>query len=372
MIETRFCTRCVISNHRPVASREYARVPGSEPGRMAFDAEEVCGACRVAEAKSKIDWEAREQDLRELLGRFRRSDGRPDVLVPGSGGKDSVLAAHVLKTRYDMHPLTVTWAPHQTTDVGRRNFYRWLDMGFDNILVTPNPKVHRLLTRLAFLKLLHPFQPFILGQRTLAPKIAAAHNIDLVVFGEDDAEYEGETGWQTRHEFTQDMHIGGVHERELMSLYGLTAHDLDIYRPPLSWVWGSEDLSTKTIALGHYLRWDPQSAYYYAVEHAGFEANELRTEGTYSKYNSIDDRMDPLHYYTMYTKFGIGRASHDASQEIRNGYLTREEGVALVHKYDAEPPRNESVNFYCDYMGLQPGEFWDTIARFKKAYPVVR
>jgi hypothetical protein len=125
-------------------------------------------------------------------------------------------------------------------------------------------------------------------------------------------------------------------------------------------------------ALGHYLRWDPQSAYYYAVEHAGFECNEQRTEGTYSRYNSIDDRMDPLHYYTMYTKFGIGRASHDASQEIRNGYLTREEGVALVHKYDAEPPRNESVNWYCDYMGLQPGEFWDTIARFKKAYPVVR
>ena len=80
-------------------------------------------------------------------------------------------AGHLLEL--GMHPLTVTWAPHTYTDVGRRNFYRWLDQGLDNLLVTPNPRVHRTLTRLAFQNLLHPFQPFILGQRSLAPKMAA-------------------------------------------------------------------------------------------------------------------------------------------------------------------------------------------------------
>jgi len=315
---------------------------------MAFDAEGVCGACRVAEAKSKIDWDSREAELVEMLGRYKRADGRPDVLVPGSGGKDSVLAAHLLKARYGMHPLTVTWAPHAYTEVGRRNFYRWLDLGLDNILVTPNPKVHRLLTKLAFTNLLHPFQPFILGQRSLAPKLAAKLGIQLVFFGEDDAEYEGTAGWQEKPERpTDDVYIAGVHYNDLIEQHGLTMHDLDVYMPDT--LINAPDLRfpadfqpfcpvVDVRALGHYLRWDPQSAYYYAVEHAGFECNEQRTEGTYSRYNSIDDRMDPLHYYTMYTKFGIGRASHDASQEIRNGYLTREEGVALVHKYDAEPP----------------------------------
>src|SRR4029077_12990022 len=103
--------------------------------------------------------DSREAELVEMLGRYKRADGRPDVLVPGSGGKDSVLAAHVLKARYGMHPLTVEWAPHAYTEGGARNFYRWLDLGLDNILVTPNPKVHRLLTKLAFTNLLHPFQP---------------------------------------------------------------------------------------------------------------------------------------------------------------------------------------------------------------------
>ena len=64
-----------------------------------------------------------------------------------------------------------------------------------------------------------------------------------------------------------------------------------------------------------------------------FKARPFRTQGTYSKYNSIDDKIDDLHYYTTYIKFGIGRATYDASQEIRNNHITREEGVALVNPF---------------------------------------
>jgi hypothetical protein len=90
--------------------------------------------------------------------------------------------------------------------------------------------------------------------------------------------------------------------------------------------------------LGYYLKWHPQSCYYYAVEHGGFEASPERTPGTYSKYNSIDDRIDDFHYYTTGVKFGLGRASYDAAQEIRSGDITREEGVALVKRFDHEFP----------------------------------
>ena len=95
---------------------------------------------------------------------------------------------------------------------------------------------------------------------------------------------------------------------------------------------------TEVHYLGYYLKWHPQSCYYYAVEHGGFEASPERTPGTYSKYNSIDDRIDDLHYYTTGVKFGLGRASYDAAQEIRSGDITREEGVALVKRFDHEFP----------------------------------
>ena len=89
----------------------------------------------------------------------------------GSGGKDSAYTAHILKYKYNMNPLTVTWAPHLYTDIGWKNFTNWMHVGgLDNILFTPNGKLHRLLTQLSFKNLLHPFQPFIIGQRIIGPK----------------------------------------------------------------------------------------------------------------------------------------------------------------------------------------------------------
>ncbi|HEY8241703.1 MAG TPA: N-acetyl sugar amidotransferase, partial [Kiritimatiellia bacterium] len=99
-----------------------------------------------------------------------------------------------------------------------------------------------------------------------------------------------------------------------------------------------------------------QSCYYYAVEHCGFQASPERTPGTYSKYNSIDDKIDDLHYYTTFIKYGIGRATYDASQEIRNKHLTREEGVALVRRFDGEFP-DRYFNEVMEYLGMKADAF---------------
>jgi hypothetical protein len=108
--------------------------------------------------------------------------------------------------------------------------------------------------------------------------------------------------------------------------------------------------------LGYYLKWHPQSCYYYAVEHGGFEASPERTPGTYSKYNSIDDRIDDYHYYTTFIKFGIGRATYDAAQEIRSGDITRDEGVALVRRYDGEFPERFADEIF-RYLSIPAKEF---------------
>jgi hypothetical protein len=131
--------------------------------------------------ETQIDWTTPgKRSSGNSAGRYRSSSGNYDCIVPGSGGKDSTFTAHVLKFRYGMHPLTVTWAPHMYTEIGMRNFRSWIDSGLDNILFSPNGKVHRqLLTRLAFENLLHPFQPFIIGQRAIAPKFSALYGIPL-------------------------------------------------------------------------------------------------------------------------------------------------------------------------------------------------
>ncbi len=363
-MEVKFCKRCVISNQRPNSTVEYNHNKDSKKETIHFDSEGVCDACRATERKeSTIDWNLREKELIELCNKFRKTDGSYDCLVPGSGGKDSFYAAHMLKYKYGMHPLTVTWAPHIYTPWGWQNFQSWIHAGFDNYLCTPNGKIHRLLTRLAVENIFHPFQPFIFGQKSLAPKMATLFNIPLVFYGENEAEYGNpisDTGSAKRdwkYFVAQDkskVYLGGVNIDSLQKDFGVSAEELNPYVPA-----DPDQIESKKIEvhyLGYYLKWHPQGAYYYSVENGGFQPSPERTPGTYSKYNSIDDRIDDFHYYATYTKFGIGRASYDAAQEIRNKEITREEGVALVRKFDGEFPERFAEEIF-NYLSISPKEF---------------
>ena len=116
-----YCAKCVISNQRPVSAQEFTHSSKSKKSTIQFK-DGICSACVFAEQKKRsIDWDHRDEQLRELCDRYRRSDGRYDCIVPGSGGKDSFFAAHVLKYKYGMNPLTITWAPNMYTPWGWYN-----------------------------------------------------------------------------------------------------------------------------------------------------------------------------------------------------------------------------------------------------------
>lgn len=371
--EVKFCKSCIISNQRPNSAVEYEHTKSSKKETIHFNANGDCDACRVSEKKNAIDWNAREKELIELCDKYRSKDGQYDCLLPGSGGKDSIYAAHILKEKYGMNPLTVTWAPHMYTPWGWENFQAWIHAGFDNILHTPNGRVHRLLTRLAVDNLFHPFQPFIIGQKALAPKVAAQHGIELVFYGENEAEYgnpqsDMETAKRDFKYFTGEdeskIHLSGVSIKELKESYGLKQQDLLPYLPA-----APEQLIEKNVGihyLGYYLKWHPQSCYYYAAEHAGFQASPERTPGTYSKYSGIDDKMDDLHFYTTYIKFGIGRATYDAAQEVRSNDITREEAVALAKRFDGEFPERFADELF-RYLSINEKEFPVASKQFDQA-----
>ncbi len=373
--EVTFCKRCVMSNQRPASAIEFKHTLASKKKTLNIDDEGICDACRHAEDKEKIDWNKREEELLKLLDKYRRNDGYYDCIVPGSGGKDSAFQAHILKYKYGMHPLTVTWPPILYTDYGYRNFKNWLDIGgFDNISFNRNGKVMKLLTNLSIENLLHPFQTFILGQKNLAPKIALKYNIPLIVYGENEAEYgnplaDNATSLRDKSYYAMnnldEIYLGGVSIKELIETYNIQLCDLMSFLPA-----DYKELEQSKIEvhyLGYYLKWTPQEAYYYAVENTGFQARPFRTQGTYSKYNSIDDKIDDLHYYTTFIKFGIGRATYDASQEIRNKHLTREEGMALVKRFDGEFP-DGYFNEIMDYIGMKPERFMELCDQFKSPH----
>ena len=363
-LEVKYCQQCVISNQRPNSTVEYNHAVSSRKKTITLDEYGICDACTYSNRKNKeIDWTEREKSLIELCNRYRKDDGSYDCIVPGSGGKDSFYASHILKSKYGMHPLTVTWAPHIYTDWGWRNFQSWIHAGHDNYLMTPNGRVHRLLTRLSTELLFHPFQAFMLGQKTLAPKMALLFDIPLVFYGENEAEYgnpleDTESSRRSESYFVSDgkneILLGGVSLEELIQEFGLQMNDLKPYLPADPHQ--IYDKGVEVHYLGYYLKWHPQSCYYYSVEHGGFQASPERTPGTYSKYNSIDDRIDDFHFYTTGVKFGIGRATYDAAQEIRSGDINREEGISLVNKFDHEFPERFANEIF-QYLSLNERDF---------------
>ncbi len=368
-----FCQTCVMSNNRPSSIPEFKHTPTRENSKyLKINSDGECDACKQSKIKNQIDWEDRESELLKLLDKFRSKNGEHDCIVPGSGGKDSAFQSHILKTKYGMNPLTITWPPALYTDYGHKNFINWINKGgFDNITYRPNGDVFKKLTKLAIENLLHPFQTFILGQKNLAPKIAKKFGINLIFYGENEAEYGNPLAENTKslrdnsyftHDNIEDIYLSGKSIKELLEKYKFKYGDLSAYLP----MQASEYNNTKIEVhyLGYYLKWTPQEVYYYATENTGFSPRPFRTQGTYSKYNSIDDKIDDLHYYTTFIKFGIGRATYDASQEIRNKHITREEACTLVKQFDGEFP-DRYFNEVLEYFEIKEEKFFEIVDSFR-------
>ena len=358
--EVKWCKKCVVSNQRP---------------RIIFDKDGVCSGCQNTEYKNnKIDWEKRERELVDLLDKHRSNDGLWDVIVPSSGGKDSGFVAHQLRYKYGMNPLTVTWSPLQYTDIGFQNFESCINAGFTNLLCTPNGKLQRKLARLSFEELGDAFHVFVLGQISYPFQMALKLGIKLVFYGENgEAEYAGDPEYADKpykpsSEWVK-QHFKGLTFRELLD-YGLknkeylseddySESDLMFYEPPTT-----EQLDKVGIVGKHfysyYHKWSPQENYYYCVEHTGFKPNSERSEGTYSKYSSLDDKMDGFHYYMRYIKFGLGRCLEEAAHEVRDGHIIREEGVALMRRYEGEFPEKYFKDFL-GYLDISEDHFWEVV-----------
>lgn len=366
--EVFYCTNCVNSNQRP---------------HLKFDENGVCDACQWSELKKEVvDWDERGKELEELLDRHRSKDGSFDVIVPGSGGKDSSYVAHQLKHGYGMHPLTVTWTPHMYTDIGLKNLESFVDAGFNNILYRPDGIIHRKVSRLALELFGDAFEGWGYGCLAYPMHMALQFGIKLVMYGENQsAEYGGTVGKRLagRDDYSQESEItfkghrgidtiieeGLKYDRFSEKEINENKATFDYYRLP-----DADTLNAAGIEkywFSYFKCWTPQENYYYAKEHCNFEPNPERSEGTYSKYASLDDKTDGFHYYLQFIKFGFGRCTSDAAQEIRTGHITRDEGVILVKKYDGEFPA-KYFQEYLEYLDLTEKEFWQICDKFRQPH----
>lgn len=348
----KYCKKCIIPDTRP---------------RITFDENGICSACQYAEQKKHIDWNSRGKEFDKLLDKYRSKNGGYDCIVPCSGGKDSATIAYKMKYEFGMHPLLVTVPPCVYTDIGRKNLDDLIAKGFDHIMYTPNPEISRKLARKLFIKFGDHFIPWVQAVFAIPLKIAVNFNIPLVIYAEDgEAEYGGT--------YKKRKYIDEITEEDIRKFYltgnnpkdwiddEITEKDLEPYFLP-----SSKDLKrvgVKPIHFGYFMKWNPYENYLFAKENTGFQPREGRSWGTYTNYASLDDQTDEFHYYLAWIKFGFCRATSDACHEIRDGQMTREEGVKLAKKHDGNFPK-AYLKTFLEYLDITEKEFWEVVEKFR-------
>jgi len=339
----KICTKCVMPNTKP---------------DLHFDENGVCDACRSQESKNKeIDWKAREKEFLELVKNYK-SHPDYDCIIGVSGGKDSTY--QVLKVlELGLNPLCVCFEPTIPTQIGRKNLDNLNNLGVDLIHIKRNPIVYKKLAKEAFQRTGDNEWQNHLGIFTTVPKMAVNFNIPLIIWGESpQLEYGGPASRKTRNTLDRQWleEFGGLlgnRISDMIGVDGLTQKDLSLY----TYV-EDEDIHRVGVTglfLGYYFKWDLREVLTKAQEH-GFTVQDRAVETTYENFENLDCYSNHLHDYLKYVKYGFGRATDNACLDIRLGYISREEGVRLVNKYDGIPPK-KAIKEYLEYTGFTQKEF---------------
>lgn len=344
----RYCVRCCI--------------PETEEGTD-FDELGICQACRNSEQKMHIDWDAREEELERILREAKEQAGdNYDCIIPISGGKDSTFQLHVLCEVYDMHPLAVTFSHNWFSETGWYNLVNSLEtFNVDHMMFTPNRDLVNRLAKRSVEMIGDTCWHCHMGVGSFPLHVAAKFDIPLLVYGEPSYEGQGYASYEDPIEFERETTIKVSAKKRPAEMVDedISLKELKMFRLPSQEE--LDEVGVQGIWLGDYLFWDDERQMEFVRDRYGWR--ETQMEGTYKCYKSAECIMPGMHDFTLYLKRGYGRATIQASVDVRNGLLTREEGFELARENDAVRP--EALDYFLEVTGMTEEEFHEAMGKHR-------
>ena len=338
----RACARCLYTTRHPLG--------------LVLDDEGICSGCRVHEEKDRLDFDARWRRLLEIVEPYRAKSGTTyDCIVPVSGAGDSHWIVHLVKERLGLNPLLVTYNKYFNTPLGVRNLAN-LRIKFDcDILIqNVNPVSVRNITRTTLRMFGSMYWPCLAGQTVFPVQTAVRYQVPLIIWGAHQGleqvgmfSHEHEVEMTRRHR--KDHDLMGHEADDLLSIFDtLNERDIWQYRYP-----DDADLravGVRGIYLGNYVRWDPKAQHEQMVATHGYEG--ARFARTFDTYDYVDCfNYMGIHDALKMAKHGYSKVTDHACREIRFGRLTRDEGLALVRKY--EGGQTQYLDLFREWLGIE-------------------
>lgn len=351
----KYCARCLYPEN-------------AKPTILIDEDDGICSGCKYHESRMKleIDWKEREKIFEKILYKAKKMAKERgnyyDCIVPVSGGKDSHFQVYILKEKYGMNPLLVTFNHIYNSEAGLRNLENLIEKsGCDLIRFTANPHSVKKISRFMLETIGDLTWHYHAGIMTVPFRIAVEKNIPLIVWGEHGfAELTGIVSLEDFVEFTKwkrrehDMRGFEPHDIVNKSRGKITLDDLYPYIYPTDEE--IERTGVRGIYLSNFFYWDAKSHAELMMEKWDFSPVTYKRDRTFNLYAKIDDHANDVHDYLKFLKYGYGRATDDASMEIRHGRMTREEGVEMVKLYDSVEP--SSLQTYLDFLEITREEFY--------------
>lgn len=359
-MEIRYCKKCLFPETKP---------------DLLFKEDGVCSACIAAEDKNKgIDWVQRAKDFQEIVEFYKKPEGDIgyDCIIPVSGGKDSTYQAYFMKYVCGMNPLCVCFETTCVTDLGQRNLDNLSKMGMDVIHFKKNYDVYQKMVVESFKRVGDEMWPNHIGIFTIPVMFAVKFNIPLIIWGENSQqEYGGPNLASVKSRILNRRWLeefGGLlgnRIQDMIGVQGITKKELTPYFYP-----SDEDIDRVGVTgvfLGHYFFWDARKQLEIVKQYGFSVKQDGNIEGTYTNYENLDEKLVGLHDYLKYVKYGFGRATDHAGIDIRNGRLSREEGITLVKEFDGKYP-HYAVNEFIKYSGMSKKEIDQVIDSFTNPF----
>lgn len=159
-------------------------MPSTKPD-IQFNEEGICSACLNYENRPDVDWAKREEELKQILEKYRSKDGSNyDCIVHVSGGKDSHFQV-IKMLELGMNPLCVTATTDKLSALGRHNIESIKNLGVDYIEFSVNPKTRRIINRFALEEVGDISWPEHITIFTIPVRIAVQMKIPLIIWGEN-------------------------------------------------------------------------------------------------------------------------------------------------------------------------------------------
>ena len=333
-----------------------------------FDENGICTACSSSEQKMHIDWSQRQKSLKKILNEAKedalKRGSAYDCIVPISGGKDSAFQLHVLTKVYNMKVLAVTFSHNWYSEVGYYNLMNCLEeFNVDHFQFTPNRKNLNQAASRSLNQIGDACWHCHSGVGSFPLHVAVKFKIPLLIWGESIAEMSGRAShYEPKFKFDRDYFLKVSAKVSVNDFCGkeLQYRNFQLLEPPTAEE--CEESGTWGIHLGDYIFWDEEKQTEFLKKE--YHWIEDKIEGTYKGYKSAECIMPGVHDFTNYLKRGFGRGTVHASMDIRQGILTRDEGMKIAKRYDSLEPK--VLDYYLEISGYTKKEFYAIMDKLRK------